>query len=162
MAPSSGTLERHRPSLDGAIAHAAAGNEMRVAELEIVARETKEGLEGDRVELQQEKKVESVVLDDALKNDVSVAMENAVLLKVNNEGFAQPGIWMSHPNASLPSKTRLCHRCRGLKIAYTPSPLLVKVSEETVSLRNPPTYILFDGDPTNGDLPPYVPLPRIA
>ncbi|KAH6910084.1 hypothetical protein BKA70DRAFT_1399107 [Coprinopsis sp. MPI-PUGE-AT-0042] len=28
MAPSSGTLERHRPSLNGAIAHAAAGNEM--------------------------------------------------------------------------------------------------------------------------------------
>ncbi|KAH6916552.1 hypothetical protein BKA70DRAFT_1256284 [Coprinopsis sp. MPI-PUGE-AT-0042] len=48
----------------------------RVAELEIVARETKEGLESDAVELQQEK-VAIAVLVAALENDILVAMEDA-------------------------------------------------------------------------------------
>ncbi|KAH6910147.1 hypothetical protein BKA70DRAFT_1560775 [Coprinopsis sp. MPI-PUGE-AT-0042] len=50
----------------------------RVAELEVAlkeTKETKEGLENEVVELQQEK-VDTIALIDALKNDISLAMED--------------------------------------------------------------------------------------
>ncbi|KAH6910055.1 hypothetical protein BKA70DRAFT_1399099 [Coprinopsis sp. MPI-PUGE-AT-0042] len=62
------------------------------------------------------------------------------------------------PDAGLPSKARLRHRRRGLKMAYTPSRLLVRAFAELLSSRGPATHLLFDDNFTNGNFPPYVAL----
>ncbi|KAH6910115.1 hypothetical protein BKA70DRAFT_1560753 [Coprinopsis sp. MPI-PUGE-AT-0042] len=90
-------------------------------------------------------------------------MSQMQLLEVDDaEGPAQSHIWNSRSNAGLPSQIGLRHRRHRLRVAYSPSRLIVKGFEGNLSSRNPTMLILFYDGVTNGALPSYVPLPEFG